>query len=68
MAENSLGTEFWFRAPKKFPGGPKMVKFMNFFIIAARTFKFGFCVAFGSLISYQSKNFCFGAPFGFPAP
>ena len=44
-----------------------MVKFMNFFIIAARTFKFGFCVAFGSLISYQSKKFCFGAPFGFPA-
>ena len=45
-----------------------MVKIMNFFIIVARIFKFGQYVAFGSLISYQLKNFCFGAPLGPAGP
>jgi len=45
-----------------------MVKIMNFFIIVARTFKFCQYVAFGSLLSYQLKNFCFGAPFGPAGP
>ena len=45
-----------------------MVKIINFFIIVARTFKFGQFVAFGSLITYQLKNYCFGAPFGPKGP
>ena len=45
-----------------------MVKIMNFFIIVARTFKFCQYVAFGSLLSYQLKIFCFGAPFGPTGP
>ena len=45
-----------------------MVKILNFFIIQARTFKFGQHIVFGAPITYPLEFFGLGPPFGRQGP